>query len=77
MAKDIPYLEPAEECEEIFYDDCQEVGGKIKEISHFLKKWIIIQTTKNRKFRLEKNPMVLIEFNYIVNDFYFTFLMQS
>ena len=42
MAKDIPYLEPAEECEEIFYDDCQEVGGKIKEISHSLKKdWIV------------------------------------
>ena len=34
MAKDIPYLEPAEECEEIFYDDCQEVGGKIDEISN-------------------------------------------
>ena len=25
VAKDIPYLEPAEECEEIFYDDCIEV----------------------------------------------------
>ena len=29
MAKDIPYLEPAEECEEIFYDDCQEVTESI------------------------------------------------
>ena len=25
VAKDIPYLEPAEECEEIFYDDCVKV----------------------------------------------------
>ena len=29
MAKDIPYLEPAEECEEIFYDDCVEVTESI------------------------------------------------
>ena len=25
LARDIPYLEPAEECEEIAYDDCVEV----------------------------------------------------
>ena len=29
MAKDIPYLEPAEECEEIFYDDCVEITESI------------------------------------------------
>ena len=29
MAKDIPYLEDAEECEEIFYDDCLEVTESI------------------------------------------------
>ena len=29
MAKDIPYLEDAEECEEIFYDDCVEVTESI------------------------------------------------
>ena len=26
VAKDIPYLEPGEECEEIFFDECREVG---------------------------------------------------
>ena len=25
MAKNIPYLEPAEDCEEIFYEDCVPV----------------------------------------------------
>ena len=29
VAKDIPYLEDAEECEEIFYDDCVEVTESI------------------------------------------------
>merc|ERR1712079_384739 len=29
VAKDIPYLEPAEECEEIFYDDCIEIIEKV------------------------------------------------
>ena len=29
MAKEIPYLEDAEECEEIFYDDCLEVTESI------------------------------------------------
>ena len=29
VAKDIPYLEDAEECEEIFYDDCLEITESI------------------------------------------------
>ena len=38
IAVDIPFLEPAEECEEIVFDDCVEVRLEV-ETAEFLNNW--------------------------------------